>query len=82
MPQPARFAIHKLILAQRRDGTNRPKRAKDLAQAKALIEVLLRHDRFALTDALGDARGQGKEGWEIPIARSLTELGLADAVAA
>jgi len=81
VPQPARFAVHKLILAQRRDGANRLKRSKDLAQAKALIEVLLQHDRFALTDALADARGRGRDGWTIPIERSLIELDLKEAVA-
>lgn len=77
IPQPQRFAVHKLILAQRRDAANRMKRSKDLAQAKALIEVLLRQDRFALADALDDARARGKQGWADPIERSLSELGLA-----
>ncbi len=81
VPQPARFAVHKLILAQRRDQANRIKRSKDLAQARALIEVLLQHDRFALVDVLADARGRGRDGWSIPIDRSLTELGLSEAVA-
>lgn len=73
IPQPARFAVHKLILAQRRDSANRIKRTKDLAQARALIEALLVHDRFALEDALADARAQGRKGWAEPIARSLIE---------
>jgi len=77
IPQPQRFAVHKLILAQRRDPANRMKRSKDLAQAEALIQVLLRHDRFALVDALDDARARGKQGWADPIERSLSELGLA-----
>jgi hypothetical protein len=76
VPQPAKFAVHKLILAQRRDPANRPKRAKDLDQAKALIEILRRHDRYALEDVLDDARGRGKAGWAEPIARSLAEIGL------
>jgi len=44
IPQPARFAVHKLILAQKRDVGSRPKRQKDLAQADALIDALERHD--------------------------------------
>ena len=75
IPQPHRFAVHKLILAQRRDPANRLKRSKDLAQAKALIDAFLRHDRFALIDALDDARARGKRGWAEPIDRSLAELG-------
>jgi hypothetical protein len=78
VPQPARFAVHKLILAQRRDASGRSKRGKDLAQAKALIEVLRAHDPFALEDALADARGQGEAGWSAPISRSLIEIGLTD----
>lgn len=80
VPQPARFAIHKLILAQRRDQANRHKRMKDLDQARALIEVLLDHDRYALEDALSDARSRGRKGWAEPIDRSINELGLAEAL--
>lgn len=75
IPQPARFAIHKLILAQKRT-SDRIKRTKDLAQGKALVEALLRHDRFALEDTVQDAVAQGKLGWAAPLARSLEELGL------
>lgn len=78
VPQPARFAVHKLILAQRRDAANRLKCAKDLAQAKALLEVLREHDPFSLEDALTDARAQGEKGWSAPISRSLREIGQAD----
>ena len=74
IPQPARFAVHKLIFAQKRDTANRLKRNKDLAQAAALITALCEHDRFALEDALDDARAKGKAGWAQPIERSLTEL--------
>jgi hypothetical protein len=75
VPQPARFAIHKLILAQRRDPANRHKRAKDLDQARALIDALMTSDRYALADMLADARGRGRAGWAEPIARSLSEIG-------
>lgn len=78
VPQPARYAVHKLILAQRRDASGRLKRAKDLDQAKALIEVLRKHDPFSLEDALNDARAQGDKGWSEPIFRSLDEIGLRD----
>lgn len=78
VPQPARFAVHQLIPARKRDPSGRLKRAKDLAQAKALIEILREHDPFALEDALADARAQGAKGWSDPIARSLKEIGLTD----
>ena len=74
IPQPARFAVHKLILAQRRAGGNAVKRTKDLAQAKALIDALERHSPFALEDALADAREQGRVGWSDLIDRSLAEI--------
>jgi hypothetical protein len=74
VPQPARFAIHKLILAQKRDGGSRTKRQKDLAQADALIDALELHDRYALHDALADAMSRGRGGWREPILRSLKEL--------
>lgn len=78
VPQPARYAVHKLILAQRRDASSRLKRAKDLAQARALIDALRTNDPFALEDALADARARGEKGWRRPIARSLQELGITD----
>jgi hypothetical protein len=74
IPQPARFAVHKLILAQRRGQADRTKRTKDLAQADALMTALYLHDPFALEDALEEARAQGKAGWSVPIDRSLAEL--------
>lgn len=77
IPQPARYAVHKLILAQKRT-TDRLKRTKDLAQARALVDALLRPDPFALEDKLTDARRQGQTGWAGPLARSLRELGLTD----
>jgi hypothetical protein len=75
VPQPARFAVHKLILAQKRDAGTRLKRQKDLAQADALIEALLANDPYALEDAIEDARARGSKGWAAPIDRSLGELG-------
>ena len=74
IPQPARFAVHKLILAQKRDAGGRIKRQKDLAQADALIDALQSHDPYALRDTLCDAAARGRAGWCEPIVRSLNEL--------
>lgn len=74
VPQPARYAVHKLIVAQKRDPANRPKRQKDLLQAAALLAALELDDPFALEDALADARRRGKKGWSDPIDRSLEEI--------
>lgn len=40
IPQPARFALHKLIVSQERDTASASKRNKDVMQARALIEIL------------------------------------------
>lgn len=75
IPQPARFAVHKLLVAQKRGGDT-TKRAKDLVQAGALIAALKAADPFALSDAYEDACAQGTTGWKRPVERSLMELGL------
>jgi hypothetical protein len=74
VPQPARFAVHKLILAQKRNLGGRLKRQKDLMQADALIDALQLHDPYALHDSLVDAATRGRAGWLEPIFRSLAEL--------
>lgn len=76
VPQPARYAFHKLIVAQKRHGVERSKRHKDLDQASALIEALKETDPYALTDTHENACQQGRKGWTEPIERSLSELGL------
>ena len=78
VPQPARFAVHKLILAQKRNPGTFVKRHKDLQQATALITALETENPFALEDAFADARARGKRGWAEPIARSLQEIGRTD----
>lgn len=75
VPQPARFAIHKLIVAQKR-GIATAKRQKDLLQAGSLIEALKSRDPWSLRDAYADAAGKGKRGWALPIERSLREIGI------
>lgn len=72
VPQPARFAVHKLMVAQRR-AHDRAKRQKDLEQADAMMTALHVFDPFALEDAMEDARSQGKS-WSKEIDRSLAEL--------
>ncbi len=74
VPQPAHFAVHKLILAQERRDV--PKRQKDLLQARALIEALVEADPYGLADAVKDARNRGRRGWAAKVDRSLAELGL------
>lgn len=75
VPMPARYAVHKLIIAQKREGAS-SKRAKDLVQAGALVDALRDSDPWALADALDDARSQGRDGWRRPLERSLRELNI------
>lgn len=73
VPAPARYGVHKLIIAQKRDPGN-VKRNKDLMQAKSLMEALAATDPWAWDDAVEDASARGKSGWAAPIARSLKQL--------
>ena len=73
IPLPARYAVHKLIVAGRRGATN-PKAVKDLRQAQELIDILLEQDETALEEALADARGRG-QAWKTVINHSLRQLG-------
>jgi hypothetical protein len=77
VPQPARFAIHKLLLAQKRTSVDRLKRQKDLMQSKSLINALLLSDPHSLRDAYESACAQGTRGWAVPIRKSLAEIGVA-----
>ena len=59
VPQPARYALHKLIISGERDATAGEKRQKDLKQALALLSVL-QQDRpgdIALAWEVLEARG-------------------------
>ncbi len=78
VPAPARYGVHKLIIAQKRAAQN-VKRRKDLMQAKSLMEALAQSDPWAWKDAIDDASRKGKAGWADPIKRSLKELAAHDA---
>ena len=63
VPQPARYAVHKLIVAQVRR-VDAAKRNKDLKQAKELIEAIELSSPTSLEDAFHDARKKGR-GWVV-----------------
>jgi hypothetical protein len=67
-----RFAVHKLLVAQRRDTADKKK--KDLRQAQELIDIFLETDEASLQDALDSARNRGKS-WKAAINASLKEIG-------
>lgn len=76
VPTPLRFAVHKLIVAQRRKPTETAKKQKDLRQALELIDIHLKTDEAALQEALDEARARGK-AWQTAINASLKEIGRA-----
>ncbi len=73
VPSPMRYAIHKLLVAQERKAQS-PKRAKDLKQAKDLIDIFMETDLVAFEDALQEARGRGSK-WRRNIDASLRDTG-------
>jgi hypothetical protein len=73
IPKPERYAIHKLIVAQRRQAENLTKRRKDLAQAAALIEVLAEDRPSELRQAYQAAMDAGPE-WRATIKASLAGM--------
>lgn len=71
VPRPERFAIHKLIVAdRRRGGADHAKSRKDRAQAAFLIDVLAQDRPDDLTEALDHARAQGPK-WRARIEATL-----------
>ena len=74
IPRPERFAIHKLIVADRRRAdTDRLKSMKDRAQAGLLIEVLSDERPDDLADAYETAMAQGP-AWRTRIEASLARM--------
>lgn len=59
IPQPERYAVHKLIVAQRRVGDSNAKARKDLAQSEALIEILAEDRPSTLREAYETAMSKG-----------------------
>lgn len=72
VPPPARYAVHKLLIAQERKASS-VKRNKDLMQAKELIDIFLESNVAAFEEALEDARARGPK-WKKSIAASLKEI--------
>lgn len=74
IPRPERFAIHKLIVAdRRRGGPDQIKSRKDRAQAAFLIRTLAEDRPDELREAYADARSRGHR-WEARIDASLKRL--------
>ena len=70
---PARFALHKLIVQGERRGAFRLKAAKDVAQAAHLLAWLWPNRQAAVREALEDLRSRGK-GWTTRFERGVAAL--------
>lgn len=55
LPDPARFALHKLIVSQARRNDEKAKAAKDIAQASELLIWFAENDEGAILQAIIDA---------------------------
>jgi hypothetical protein len=74
IPRPERFAIHKLIVAdRRRDGPTSLKAVKDRAQAAFLIEALAEDRPDDLIEAYNDAAARGPR-WSQRLAATLARM--------
>jgi len=74
IPRPEKFAVHKLIVAdRRREGSDTLKAHKDRKQAEFLIEALTADRPDDLIEAFEEAAEKG-EKWRLRIGRSLAKL--------
>lgn len=73
VPEPARFAIHKLIISGERAATTHAKRDKDLSQAAQLLELLAQERPGDVALALEAALERGS-GWDKRVRRGVESL--------
>lgn len=73
VPNPARFAFHKLLVANRRPAVETGKRRKDLLQAEQLLSVLLEDNPDQLQGARDDLMERGP-GWRRTLEQGLDGL--------
>ncbi len=75
VPQPARYALHKLILSQERDVSATDKKAKDLRQASLLIDLLKAERPGDLILASESLRSRGRN-WVNKLDLACKEAGI------
>ena len=73
IPRPEAYAVHKLIVANRRAGQDQLKSRKDRAQAALLIEALAEDRPDELRDAYEDARDRGPQ-WRTHLDATLKRM--------
>ncbi len=74
VPSPARFALHKLVVAERRPAAQQTKAAKDRLQAEMLLEILLDERPGDVWTAF-DAAGEMPDRFQEALARGQSRLG-------
>jgi len=73
IPRPEAYAVHKLIVANRRQGLDQLKSRKDRAQARLLIEALAEDRPEELREAYEDALSRGPQ-WRAHIEATLKRM--------
>jgi hypothetical protein len=73
VPTPERYALHKLIVAQRREKATPGKVAKDLSQTQALLEVLLEDRPDEVMNVWSDLVDRGRK-WKSEAMKSVRRL--------
>lgn len=71
IPRPERYAVHKLIVSQKRRGSSGAKKQKDLEQARILIDTLAETRPYELNAALAEATEKGK-AWKDALDEAMT----------
>lgn len=74
VPEPARYAIHKLVLSQQRPSSMQVKAIKDLNQAASLLEILSVERPGDVESALCDARNYGRQKFEKDMFRGFEQI--------
>lgn len=75
VPQPARYALHKLIVSQEREQTAADKKRKDLAQAASMI-ALLREERPGDLDLAREELERRGASWVKKLERGCRDAGI------
>ena len=70
IPRPERYAVHKLIISQRRRGGADGKRRKDIEQARAIIWAMAEDRPYELKSAIEEADTMG-EKWRTALDQAL-----------
>lgn len=70
VPRPERYAVHKLIVSQKRKAGSGAKARKDIQQARAILWAMAEDRPFVLAEAIREADGSGPK-WREALDRAL-----------